>query len=287
MFCLSGRGPLELPELASFSEQADRILPRGPRKAQKHRSRGDSKVPAFWVGLTMGAGHPRSLTLWRIAFPMTATTGREPVLTASQTQHLPWPKHLLNAHALLPHSRANGPGLRAVIWLQGCTRRCFGCFNPDTQPLEPRRLCTPEELWEWLNSVSGIEGVTISGGEPLLQAKPLVALLNVVRSRSEFSVVLYSGYSIEEIYCLPGGPDVLSLVDVLVDGPYDHSQPADDGIRGSRNQGVRLLTDRYGPGDLKLAGTFEVVIRPDGTVIRTGVPVRRPPPAGAALPPGQ
>lgn len=201
------------------------------------------------------------------------------------TQCSPWPDDLLNVHGLLSHSRINGPGVRAVIWLQGCNRRCPGCFNKDAQPREPRRLCTPEEIWEWLSSQSGIEGVTISGGEPLLQIKPLGTLLGIVRSRSDLSVVVYSGYTLEEARLLPGGPAMLAFVDVLIDGPYDQTQPAEDGLRGSQNQRIHLLTDRYRHDDLMLGGMFEVVVLPDGTMVRTGVAVRPRSPGGSASPP--
>jgi anaerobic ribonucleoside-triphosphate reductase activating protein len=178
---------------------------------------------------------------------------------------------MLNVHALLEASEVNGPGRRGVIWLQGCPRRCPGCCNPDAQPIEPRQLLTALQLFAWAQALPGIEGLTITGGEPLLQALPLAAFLRLLRTHTDLSVVLYTGYLLEEVRALPGGQDVLSLIDVLVDGPYDCSQPATDGLRGSLNQRIHLLTSRYTPADFHLGLRFEVIIAPDGTIIRTGV----------------
>lgn len=181
------------------------------------------------------------------------------------------PAHLLNLHARLPYSLANGPGLRAVVWLQGCNRRCPGCFNSEAQPLTPRLVCSPQELWGWLRSLTGIEGVTVSGGEPLLQAPALLSFLRLVRREGKLSVILYTGYQREEVDSLPGVRGALDCVDVLVDGPYDRERPARDGWRGSTNQRLHFLTDRYTRADFSGANRAEVIVAADGTVLRTGV----------------
>lgn len=190
----------------------------------------------------------------------------------------------LNIHALLV-SRVNGPGTRAVIWFQGCPLRCPGCFNPETHDTTPRQLMTPQQLWEWVNTIpEHIEGVTITGGEPLLQAKPLAAFLHLLRRNSELSVILYSGYTLEQIQRLPFGKEILSLVDVLIDGRFEHDKPANDGIRGSTNQRIHFLTKRYSFSDLRPRRRCEFVITPDGMVIQTGVSVMPPPAPSVPLP---
>lgn len=194
-------------------------------------------------------------------------------------------KDLLNIHALLPVSQTNGPGQRAVIWLQGCPIRCPGCFNPETHDTAPRQLMTPEQLWEWVNSIHDLEGITISGGEPLFQAEPLAAFLRLVRLNSNLSVILYSGYTIEQIRQLPHGEEVLSLIDILIDGPFEQDKPANDGIRGSTNQRIHFLTDRYSIADLTPQQRCEFVITPDGMVVQTGISVMPGPASGAPLPP--
>jgi len=192
---------------------------------------------------------------------------------------------LLNIHAMLPVSQTNGPGKRAVIWFQGCPLRCHGCFNPQTHDTAPRQLMTPEQLWEWVSNIADIEGITLSGGEPLAQAKPLVDFLRLVRQNSNLSVILYSGYTLEQIRQLPHGEEVLALVDVLIDGPFEQDKPANDGIRGSTNQRIHFLTDRYSLADLEPRQRCEFVITPDGTVVQTGISVMPGPAASAPSPP--
>lgn len=184
----------------------------------------------------------------------------------------------MNLHALLPRSRVNGPGLRAVVWFQGCFRRCPGCFNPDTHDFAPRILLTPQGLWQWVQSVSDIEGITLTGGEPLLQAGPLAAFLRLVRAGSGLSVVLYTGYTLSEARSLPYVLDVLSAVDVIIAGPFECDRLARDGIRGSNNQEIHLLTDRYSPQDLAARRRCEFFITPAGSIVHTGVNVMPLPP---------
>jgi len=182
----------------------------------------------------------------------------------------------LRVHAMLPRSQVNGPGVRTVIWLQGCKRRCPGCFNPRARPLKGGFTMTPQQLLRQVESYR-TDGVTISGGEPLLQMTPLLEFLNLIRSTSTLTVILYTGYTLEEIQALPLGMQLLSTVDILIDGAYDRSQPASDGIRGSLNQRIHFLSDRYSESDLIRAERKEIMILPDGTIIKTGVWTTNPP----------
>lgn len=188
--------------------------------------------------------------------------------------------NVLNIHALMDRSEVNGPGLRAVIWLQGCHRRCPGCFNPDAQPFKPRLLMPVDQVVHWLEAIQNIEGVTISGGEPFLQAEALAALLQRLRHSTDLSVLVYTGFLYEELAHVEHAQEVLRFTDVLIDGPYDQTQPASDGLRGSTNQRIHLLTNRYSPHDFPAGLRFEIVLLPDGSVIRTGV-------ASSHLPRGQ
>ncbi|MBU1106789.1 MAG: 4Fe-4S cluster-binding domain-containing protein [Candidatus Riflebacteria bacterium] len=69
----------------------------------------------------------------------------------------------LNLHAIIPISRANGPGRRFTIWFQGCSQECPGCFNPDTHSFENRLLIEPDELIAQITSQTDLDGITISG----------------------------------------------------------------------------------------------------------------------------
>jgi anaerobic ribonucleoside-triphosphate reductase activating protein len=172
-------------------------------------------------------------------------------------------------HATEARSRANGPGSRFVVWLQGCTLGCPGCFNPTTHDaLGGREVSIDELAAEMARSKS--EGLSLSGGEPLQQAEAAVALLDAARSLG-MSTLAFSGYTIEEIRTLPHGPDVLARLDVLIDGRYVSTERLAAGLRGSQNQRIQLLTPRYAMSDIEATPVAEVRISATGEAILTGV----------------
>ena len=71
----------------------------------------------------------------------------------------------LNVAMTMPRSMANGPGQRAVIWVQGCTIGCSGCYNSVTHPHKIQTITSPEKLANWINSIEDIEGIKTSIGK--------------------------------------------------------------------------------------------------------------------------
>jgi anaerobic ribonucleoside-triphosphate reductase activating protein len=180
---------------------------------------------------------------------------------------------VIRVHAFEPRSRANGPGARFVVWFQGCTLGCPGCFNPTTHdPAGGRALALDEVLAELTRAAHGgrIEGLSLSGGEPLQQPEAARALLDAARGLG-LSTLAFSGYTIDEIRALPGGPDVLARLDVLIDGRYVAGDRLATGLRGSANQRIQLLTERYTRADVEGTPVAEIRIGPTGDVILTGV----------------
>jgi len=174
-------------------------------------------------------------------------------------------------HAFEPRSRANGPGARFVVWFQGCTLGCPGCFNPTTHdPAAGHSIAIDELADELARARPGIEGVSLSGGEPLQQPAAARALLDAARALG-LSTLAFSGYTIDEIRALPGGPEVLARLDVLIDGRYVARDRLASGLRGSANQRIQLLTDRYALADVEATPVAEIRIAPTGDVILTGV----------------
>lgn len=174
----------------------------------------------------------------------------------------------MRIHAIDPRSRANGPGIRFVVWFQGCTLGCAGCFNPATH--ETTGAETPvEELVAQLAAATA-EGLSLSGGEPMQQPAAALALLRAARARG-WSTLMFSGYTIDEIRDLAHGPEVLAELDVLIDGRYVSTERLAAGLRGSANQRIHLLTDRYTLADIEATPVAEVVISPKGLVALTGV----------------
>jgi anaerobic ribonucleoside-triphosphate reductase activating protein len=179
-------------------------------------------------------------------------------------------------HAMELRSRANGPGVRTVVWFQGCSLGCVGCFNPATHATAV--VATTTRTVEFDNilagladaAVSGIDGLTLSGGEPMQQIDAAIALLAAARLAG-LSTLMFSGYTIEEIQALPRGGEALALLDVLIDGRYRSELRLGQGLRGSSNQRVHLLSNRYTMRDIDDAPLGEVRIAPNGEVILTGV----------------
>lgn len=184
----------------------------------------------------------------------------------------------LRIHSFTPRTRVAGPGLRCLIHTQGCNLACPGCFNPETHAPDGGELRSLDELMgAILTAVRrfGVEGITVSGGEPLQQAPALAELLAAVRAAG-LSVVLYSGYTRAEIEAMPHGQRVLSATDVLIDGRYRADSPCHDGYRGSANQRLHFLSDRYGLDDFPpQPAAVEAAIAPDGTVSVRGFPDQR------------
>ncbi len=139
---------------------------------------------------------------------------------------------------------ALGPGQRVVLWVAGCRRGCAGCISPEMQPLEAGRAVSVERLVEHVLQVyPPLDGVTISGGEPFDQAEALAAFVHTLRvQRPAWTILVYSGYTLEEIR----GDDVrtalLGVIDVLIDGSYRHDIPRVHPLTGSGNQRVHCLT---------------------------------------------
>jgi anaerobic ribonucleoside-triphosphate reductase activating protein len=174
-------------------------------------------------------------------------------------------------HAFEPRSRANGPGARFVVWFQGCTLGCPGCFNPTTHdPDAGRRMPVDALIGELTRARPGIEGLSLSGGEPLQQPAAARAVLDAARALG-LSTLAFSGYTLDEIRGLPGGPDVLARLDVLIDGRYVAPDRLATGLRGSANQRIQLLTDRYALADVEATPVAEIRIGPTGDVVLTGV----------------
>ena len=185
----------------------------------------------------------------------------------------------VNLHAVVPRSLANGPGARFVVWFQGCTLGCHGCFNSDTHAASPRLVLAVEELLDRLEEASAtVEGLTVTGGEPFQQPQALRDLLKGIKERTVLSVLVFSGYRLDEIRRRPLGEETLRCVDVLVDGRYEAARHHGLGLRGSSNQRVHLLTSRYGLDDIEGVPAGEILIDRQGRVTVSGVdPLRLQP----------
>jgi len=181
---------------------------------------------------------------------------------------------VLNLAGFLARSEVNGPGIRAVLWVQGCPRRCEGCFNPQFQPFSPATHALVPTLAKTIISLEGIDGVTFSGGEPFAQAGPLAELGATLRNAG-LSVITYSGYTAEELAAGddPAWPALLAATDLLIAGPFIAFRARPDPLTGSANQQVIAIGMRLSAGRKDSAGSrTEFTIAPDGSITTTGFP---------------
>jgi anaerobic ribonucleoside-triphosphate reductase activating protein len=164
------------------------------------------------------------------------------------------PMQSMQIAQVVPCTEAEGPGKRFAIWFQGCPLRCPGCCNPEFLPFQGGQTRTLDEMAAWLlqaRDEGAIEGITLLGGEPFAHATAGAAMARLSREL-KLSVMVFSGYTIEELKNRPE-PEVselLSLTDILVDGPYERNNPdLERRWIGSTNQRIHFLSDRYSFND--------------------------------------
>lgn len=160
-------------------------------------------------------------------------------------------KTTLNIANIVCSSCSDGPGRRTVIWVRGCEKRCLGCFNEAYQTPSPECLVdigTLCSLIKEMREARGISGITLTGGEPFLQADALAPLAEYAHELG-LSVITFTGYLWEEIATAnnSGWADLLNNTDLLIDGPFELDLATDRGLRGSSNQRYFYLTETLVP----------------------------------------
>lgn len=148
----------------------------------------------------------------------------------------------LRLSGVVRESIVDGPGIRFVLFTQGCPHACAGCHNPDTHDPEGGYDSTIEKLLAKIKKNPLLAGVTLSGGEPFLQAEALASFAKSVHAIG-LTVITYTGYTMEEL--LAGIDDhdgwraLLKETDTLIDGRFMQGQKDFTlRFRGSRNQRV-------------------------------------------------
>ena len=187
------------------------------------------------------------------------------------------PAETLNLAAFWPATAALGPGLRAAVWVQGCPFRCSGCYAPEFIPQRSAHQVSAASLAQAILARPGLSGLTLSGGEPMLQAAALAALVRRVRAERQINVICFTGYNLDDLRQNPPSPGVgelLSEVDLLIDGPYIAEQNHDRGLRGSENQQFHFLSPRLQGYDFSAWPRRVEVNILDGAMLLAGVPSR-------------
>ena len=196
----------------------------------------------------------------------------------------------LRVHAQLEPSEVNGPGRRAVIWVQGCSLGCAGCWNVESHSSAGGQEVDVRVLVGWVRALwfaNAVSGLTLSGGEPMEQAAALAAFLEAMHgSVPDLSIGLFSGYSETELLqgrfhadssfsgteCAALWQRVRGHLDFGVLGRYNQRQPSRQPLVTSRNQKLVLFSDRYTEDDFS-PQCVEITIGADGLTQVTGFPV--------------
>jgi anaerobic ribonucleoside-triphosphate reductase activating protein len=178
----------------------------------------------------------------------------------------------INIHSVINSSRVNGPGDRFVIWTQGCRKGCKNCYNPETWSHYRNNLILVDEIFESIKN-SSATGVTISGGDPFEQPEELFYLLTKIKQLDlSDGVIVFTGFTIDEIRVREELNKSLDYIDVLIDGLYIEEKRISSGLAGSSNQEFYFLTDKISRD--KIVIDQEVEIHSLGELIQiTGFPL--------------
>ena len=150
----------------------------------------------------------------------------------------------MNYHNITKDDMLNGDGLRVVLWVAGCSHHCKGCHNPETWPMDKGSLVEIDTLIEKIKKNPLLQGVTLSGGDPLYQIKPCLELVKKIKKfNNNLNIIIYTGFVFEDLEKrFSNEPELLELLklsDYLIDGPYiDSLRDLTLLFRGSKNQRI-------------------------------------------------
>ena len=194
--------------------------------------------------------------------------------TINSQSSLEIPPGYLNIMGYVSESEVNGPGTRAVVWVQGCSRECPGCFNTESWPFEVNQLISIDEMAEQILANPRNEGVTFSGGEPFWQAEALALLAQKLKA-SGLSVMSFTGFTLKELQsekAPAGARELLAQLDILVDGPFVESVAINspDSPVSSRNQKVHIFNPAFQDKISWASDQIEIHVLKDGSRVITG-----------------
>ncbi len=171
-----------------------------------------------------------------------------------------------------------GPGKRYVIWVQGCKKRCNGCINPLGWYEEKGYNESVENLFKKIISFNDLTGITISGGEPMLQFDEIKKLTKLIKTHTQLDIMLFSGYTLKEIRKQYGkeADDFFKIIDIFIDGEYKDELNNSSMYRGSDNQNIYFFTEKYRAYKEKILSStkrdFSFEINGNGDVYFIGIP---------------
>lgn len=163
----------------------------------------------------------------------------------------------LRIAGIINESIVDGPGIRLVVFAQGCIHKCPGCHNPHTHSFEGGEIIETDRILSAVKKNSLLDGITLSGGDPFEQAEAFAVLAREVK-KAGLNVITYTGYTYEQLVNLSaereGFKELLNNTDLLVDGPFIMEQKnLLLKFRGSANQRIIDLNRTRTTGKLELS----------------------------------
>lgn len=146
------------------------------------------------------------------------------------------------AAPLQTDSIVDGEGIRAVLWMQGCSHNCRGCHNPTTHSFNGGYSVDIDEIKKDIDSLTLTDGITLSGGDPLFQIEASLEIAKYAKCKN-LNVWCYTGYTFDQLLVMMKHNnklvELLNNIDVLVDGKFDIDQLSmEAAFRGSKNQRI-------------------------------------------------
>lgn len=180
----------------------------------------------------------------------------------------------LRVFKIIERTKVEGPNERFCIWVQGCSKKCKGCWATNTWDDNKGEIISVNELFEKIKAQKGIEGVTFLGGEPFEQAQALALLAEKVKSIN-LSVVTFTGYFLEQLVEKNDANinKLIEMTDLLIDGPFEEKQfDLSRPWVGSSNKRYVFLSDRYSMEDIQGAkNKIEVRVDKNGFTFINGM----------------
>ena len=155
---------------------------------------------------------------------------------------------------IVEESIVDGPGIRFTVFFQGCTHNCFKCHNPQTHDINKGKDVSIEEMIDKIKQLPLTDGVTLSGGDPLMQIDDCLELCKRIK-KLELEIFVYTGYTYEQILKMGSKyQELLNYIDFLVDGPFVYSL-LDLSLlyRGSSNQRIIDVKKTLLSGEIVIA----------------------------------
>ena len=166
----------------------------------------------------------------------------------------------MNIAGIISDSIVDGPGLRTTVFFQGCAHKCKGCHNPETHSFSTANEMSVKEIVEKVMKNPLCRGVTLSGGDPVYQAREAKELAKALKTKG-YEVALYTGFTWEELVNEQDEDrlELLRNVDIIIDGRFEiEKRTLELKFRGSSNQ--RIIECKKSIQEFDANGTKEPIL---------------------------